>query len=77
VSYKQYGTVIWFKANLGYGFIKPDSQMDESDIFVHYSGIAMNGYKQLKAGDKVEYILSDTAKGIVATEVKLVEPSKQ
>ena len=70
---KQIGTVIWFKPKQGYGFIKPDSSMDNEDIFVHWSALGMQGYKQLKAGQKVEYVLKETQKGIVAIEVKIIE----
>jgi CspA family cold shock protein len=70
---KQTGVVAWFSARKGYGFITPDDPIDNSDVFVHWSGIAMDGYKQLQAGDKVEYVLSETAKkGIVAIEVKVI-----
>lgn len=69
---KQTGVVVWFSARKGYGFITPDDPLDNRDIFVHWSGIKMDGYKQLQAGDKVEYILSDTKKGIVAIEVKAI-----
>ena len=69
---KQTGTVIWFKSKQGYGFIKPDSQIDNEDIFVHWSAVQMEGYKQLKTGQKVEYVLKDTPKGVVAVEVKAI-----
>jgi CspA family cold shock protein len=44
------GTVVWFR---GIGFIKPDNS--ETDIFVHYSDIAMEGYKTLTKGQRVSY----------------------
>lgn len=74
---KQTGTVAWFNAKKGYGFITPDEALDKKDIFVHWSGIDMDGYKQLKAGDKVEYELTQTDKGVVATGVKVTEPSPE
>jgi len=46
------GTVKWFNNKKGYGFI---TQADESDVFVHYSGIAAYGYKSLKTGDIVDF----------------------
>lgn len=69
---KYIGTVIWFNAKKGYGFIKPDDALEDTDVFVHWSGISMEGFKQLKPSDKVEYSLKNTPKGVVATEVKVV-----
>ena len=70
---KQEGVVVWFSARKGFGFIKPSDPMDEKEIFVHFTGIEMEGYKQLNAGDKVEYALKDSEKGVVAIEVKVLE----
>jgi len=47
------GTVKWFNADKGYGFIQPDG--DESDVFVHYSAIDGNGFKTLPEGARVEF----------------------
>lgn len=69
---KYTGTVVWFNAKKGYGFIKPDDALEETDIFVHWSGIEMEGFKQLKPGEKVEYSVKDSNKGVVATEVKVL-----
>jgi CspA family cold shock protein len=69
VNSKHIGTVVWFSARKGFGFLKSDDFLDEKDIFVHWSGIDMEGYKQLKAGDKVQYSLKSTPKGVVAVEV--------
>jgi len=52
----------------GYGFIVQDGD-DESEYFVHYSYINMDGYKTLKAGQKVSFVLVDTDKGVQAQEV--------
>ncbi len=46
------GTVKWFNATKGYGFIEEESG---SDIFVHFSAITMDGYKSLKEGQEVEF----------------------
>jgi len=62
------GTVKWFNAERGYGFIVQDGD-DESEYFVHYSYIDMDGYKTLKAGQKVSFVLVNTDKGIQAQEV--------
>jgi len=69
-SSKFTGTVIWFSARLGYGFIKPDDTLEEQDIKVHHKGIVMEGYRVLRQGQKVEYVLEeDTKYGKIAIEV--------
>ena len=55
------GTVKWFKADLGYGFIAPD--IGGKDVFVHHSAIVMEGYKTLKEGEKVQFFIVRGAKG--------------
>jgi len=60
------GTVKWFNNEKGYGFI---DYSDLEDIFVHYSAIVKEGYKTLKEGDKVEFKLIETSKGLQAVEV--------
>ena len=70
------GTVAWFSARKGFGFVTPADAMGEKDIFIHWSGIAMEGYKQLKAGDQVEYDLKDSPKGVIAVNVKLIKASE-
>ena len=47
------GTVKWFNAEKGYGFIAGDDGGD--DVFVHFSAIVMDGYRRLKEGQKVSY----------------------
>jgi CspA family cold shock protein len=61
------GTVKWFSAEKGYGFITPDNG---PDVFVHFSAIEMDGYKKLEAGDKVEFAIVDGPKGKQADSVK-------
>lgn len=63
---KEKGEVAWFNAVKGYGFIKRESG---EDIFVHYSGIAGEGYKQLEKGDQVEFRIEKGRKGPQAEEV--------
>jgi len=60
------GTVKWFNNQKGYGFI-----LDEAgkDIFVHYSGLVMDGYKTLEEGQAVEFELTEGAKGPQAINV--------
>jgi CspA family cold shock protein len=55
------GTVKWFSAGKGYGFITPDG--GGKDVFVHHSGIAGTGFKSLREGRKVEYELVEGRKG--------------
>ena len=64
------GTVKWFNAEKGFGFIKYN---DLEDIFVHYSAIKKDGYKTLKEGDIVDFKLIETAKGLQAQEVTEVQ----
>jgi CspA family cold shock protein len=61
------GTVKWFNAEKGYGFITPDN--GTPDVFVHYSAITMQGYKSLDEGTKVEFEVVDGPKGKQANSV--------
>jgi CspA family cold shock protein len=60
------GTVKWFNAEKGYGFITCE---DGADIFVHYSAIKVDGYKSLEEGQTVEFAIIDGAKGKQADNV--------
>ncbi len=60
------GTVKWFNNQKGYGFI---SDEDGNDVFVHYSGLNMDGYKSLEEGQAVEFEITDSPKGPQATNV--------
>lgn len=53
---KSKGTVKWFNNQKGYGFISDESG---NDVFVHYSGIAMDGFKSLEEGQAVEFDVTD------------------
>lgn len=55
------GTVKWFNSSKGYGFISPNNGGD--DVFAHFSAIEMEGYKNLKEGQHVEYEIQDSPKG--------------
>ena len=61
------GTVKWFNADKGYGFITPDGE--SKDVFVHHSQIAGEGYKSLNEGQKVEFEVREGQKGPEATNV--------
>ena len=60
------GTVKWFNNQKGYGFI---SDEEGKDIFVHYSGLNMEGFKTLDEGQQVEFDVVEGAKGPQATNV--------
>lgn len=60
------GTVKWFNNQKGYGFI---SDEQGNDVFVHYSGLSMDGFKSLDEGAEVEFDVIDGAKGPQATNV--------
>lgn len=60
------GTVKWFNAAKGYGFIAHEGG---KDVFVHYSAIQMNGYRTLSEGEQVEFTIEDGTKGPQAVNV--------
>jgi CspA family cold shock protein len=63
------GTVKWFNAEKGYGFI---SQQDGADVFVHYSAIQGPGYRTLEQGQQVEFDVQEGPKGLQAAAVRAV-----
>lgn len=63
------GTVKWFNNQKGFGFISDESG---NDVFVHYSGLAMDGFKSLEEGAAVEYDVTDGAKGPQAINVTTI-----
>ena len=60
------GTVKWFNNQKGYGFISDEAG---NDVFVHYTGLNMDGYKTLEEGQAVEYDVADGDKGPQAVNV--------
>ena len=60
------GTVKWFNADKGFGFIERDNG---NDVFVHYSGIAGEGYKSLEEGQNVDFDIVQGQRGEQATNV--------
>ena len=60
------GTIKWFNASKGYGFIERD---EGGDVFVHYSAIVGEGYRTLDEGQRVEFIVVQGDKGLQAQEV--------
>ena len=65
------GRVKWFNNAKGFGFIIPEDESE--DYFVHYSSIAMDGYKTLKAGQTVSFEMIDGPKGTHAVNVSLLD----
>ena len=63
------GTVKWFNPSKGYGFIARDGG---EDIFVHHSAIQAEGYRTLEEGQRVEFEVESGAKGLKASNVKII-----
>ena len=61
------GTVKWFNADKGFGFIQ---QTDGADVFVHFSAIQKSGYRSLDEGEQVEFEIQQGPKGLQAANVK-------
>ncbi len=61
------GTVKWFNDAKGFGFIQPDG--GGADAFAHFSAIQMEGFKSLKEGQRVEFELTQGAKGLMAANI--------
>jgi CspA family cold shock protein len=64
------GTVKWFSAEKGFGFITPND--GSSDVFVHFSAITGEGYRNLEENQKVEYDVTQGQKGPQAANVRPV-----
>ena len=64
------GTVKWFNNQKGYGFITDE---EGKDIFVHFSGLNMEGFKTLEEGASVEFDVTDGEKGPQATNVTVIQ----
>jgi CspA family cold shock protein len=62
------GTVKWFNATKGFGFITPDEGGE--DLFVHHSAIDMQGYRELTEGQRVEFQKTTGPKGAQASSVR-------
>lgn len=67
---REIGTVKWFSASKGYGFI---SRSNGEDVFVHFSAIRSDGYRTLNEGQKVEFSLKRGDKGLQAEDVTVIE----
>lgn len=67
MSNKMLGTVKWFNAEKGFGFISPEN--GSKDVFVHFSAIQGNDFRTLDEGQKVEFQVQDGPKGPSAANV--------
>jgi CspA family cold shock protein len=69
VTERETGTVKWFNASKGYGFI---SREVGEDVFVHYSAIEGGGFRSLDEGQRVEFNVEQGPKGLQATQVRAI-----
>jgi len=69
MSERVQGTVKWFNATKGYGFI---SREGGEDVFVHFSAIQSQGYRSLNEGQRVEFTIERGPKGLQASDVVAV-----
>jgi len=68
MSERMIGTVKWFNARKGYGFIGPEDGGE--DVFVHYTAIKGDGFLKLEEGQQVEFSVEEGPKGIQAADVQ-------
>jgi CspA family cold shock protein len=69
MSERETGTVKWFNGSKGYGFI---TREEGADVFVHFSEIQGEGFRNLEEGQKVEFNVEQGQKGLQATKVTVV-----
>src|ERR1700739_3463029 len=67
-KYMPQGTVKWFNADKGYGFIAPDD--GTADVFVHHTAIQVDGFRSLQENQRVEFTAGQGAKGPQAEQVR-------
>jgi CspA family cold shock protein len=66
---REIGKVKWFNATKGFGFIERD---EGDDVFVHYRAINAKGYRSLEEGQKVDFTITKSNKGLQAEDVNIV-----
>ena len=66
MSEKEQGTVKWFNGSKGFGFIERD---EGEDVFVHFSAIVGDGFRDLTEGQRVEFTVTQGEKGLQAQDV--------
>lgn len=66
---RETGTVKWFNATKGYGFIE---RQDGPDVFVHFSAIQADGFRTLQEGQRVEFSIEQGPKGLQAAQVTVI-----
>jgi CspA family cold shock protein len=69
MSEKETGTVKWFNGSKGFGFIEREAG---DDVFVHYSAIQGDGFRNLDEGQRVEFNVTQGPKGLQASDVSVV-----
>jgi CspA family cold shock protein len=69
VSERETGTVKWFNGGKGYGFI---TRAEGADVFVHYSAIQGQGFRNLEEGQTVEFTVEQGPKGLQASNVVVI-----
>ena len=69
MSDRETGTVKWFNDKKGYGFIERE---DGTDVFVHFSAIEGDGFKSLREGDRVDFVVETGQKGPSAVQVRRI-----
>jgi len=70
MSAREKGTVKWFNASKGFGFIQRDQG---EDVFVHFKSIVGDGYRTLSEGQRVEFSVTEGQKGLQAESVTAIE----
>ena len=69
MSDRETGTVKWFNDKKGFGFIERE---DGTDVFVHFSAIEGDGFKSLREGDRVDFVVEMGQKGPAAASVRRI-----
>ncbi|MFY1696701.1 cold-shock protein [Solwaraspora sp. WMMD791] len=64
------GTVKWFNADKGFGFITQDS--GEADVFAHFTAIASSGFRTLEENQRVEFDVEQGQKGLQAANIRVI-----